>query len=101
MPVVEPSRCRAMLRDRCGAAARGSGMDTTWGLFALGAAVAVPLARRIHSRLALSRAKHPSLAGHTKLSRRLARLIPYYAYDEAEFFASDDAPPAIAEARRA
>jgi glutamate-1-semialdehyde 2,1-aminomutase len=52
-------------------------------------------------RLLLSRAKHRSLAGHAKLGRRLARLIPYYEYDEAHFFRADDAPEPIAEQRRA
>jgi hypothetical protein len=47
---------------------------------------------RLLQRLLLSRAKHRSLAGHAKLGRRLARLIPYYEYDEAHFFRADDAP---------
>src|SRR5438034_6315040 len=55
---------------------------------------------KLKHRLALSRAKHPSLAGHSKMSRRLARLIPFYEYDEAEFFRSDGAPPALAAKRR-
>ena len=49
----------------------------------------------------LSRAKHPSLAGHSRLGRRLARLIPYYEYDETQFFTADDAPAEIVAARRA
>jgi glutamate-1-semialdehyde 2,1-aminomutase len=56
---------------------------------------------RLLQRLLLSRAKHRSLAGHAKLGRRLARLIPYYEYDEAHFFRADDAPEPIAEQRRA
>ena len=52
-------------------------------------------------RLALSRAKHPSLTGHARLARRIAGLIPYYEYDEARFFSADDAPPPIADKRRA
>jgi glutamate-1-semialdehyde 2,1-aminomutase len=56
---------------------------------------------RLLQRLQLSRAKHRSLAGHAKLGRRLARLIPYYEYDEAHFFRADDAPEPIAEQRRA
>jgi glutamate-1-semialdehyde 2,1-aminomutase len=55
---------------------------------------------KLKRRLALSRAKHPSLAGHSKMSRRLARLIPFYEYDEAEFFRSDGAPPELAAKRR-
>ena len=52
-------------------------------------------------RLALSRAKHRSLAGHVRLAKRIAGLIPRYDYGEARFFAVDDAPPGIAARRRA
>jgi glutamate-1-semialdehyde 2,1-aminomutase len=34
-------------------------------------------------RLALSRAKHRSLAGHARMARRIAALMPFYEYDEA------------------
>ena len=37
-------------------------------------------------RLQLSRAKHPSLAGHRRWSRRMARLVPFYDYDDEQFF---------------
>jgi glutamate-1-semialdehyde 2,1-aminomutase len=59
------------------------------------------IGRRLLQRLQLSRAKHGSLAGHAKWSKRLARLIPYYEYSETEFFRSDDAPESIVEQRRA
>ena len=36
--------------------------------------------------LQLSRAKHASLTGHSRMARRVARLIPFYEYDEARFF---------------
>jgi glutamate-1-semialdehyde 2,1-aminomutase len=52
-------------------------------------------------RLALSLAKHRSLSGHVRMARRIAGLIPYYAYDEARFFRCDDAPDEIAARRRA
>ena len=55
---------------------------------------------KIHVRLQLSRAKHPSLAGHSKWSRRFAALLPHYEYDEALFFASDGAPADVAASRR-
>ena len=51
-------------------------------------------------RLALSRAKHRSLAGHSRMAKRLARHIPGYAYDEARFFGSDGAPPDVQQTRR-
>jgi glutamate-1-semialdehyde 2,1-aminomutase len=52
-------------------------------------------------RLELSRAKHPSLAGHSRMAKRLARWIPGYAYDEEAFFNSDNAPADIVQQRRA
>jgi len=51
-------------------------------------------------RIALSRAKHRSLAGHSRMAKRVASLIPGYSYDEATFFAADDAPPEIVAHRR-
>jgi glutamate-1-semialdehyde 2,1-aminomutase len=66
---------------------------------------AVPLAvwilYRVRLRLALSAAKHRSLAGHARWSRRIARLLPFYEYSEQRFFAADDAPEAVAAQRRA
>jgi glutamate-1-semialdehyde 2,1-aminomutase len=73
-------------------------------MFQIAAVIAIALAVfaafKLKHRLALSRAKHPSLAGHSKMSRRLARLIPFYEFDEAEFFRSDGAPPEFAAKRR-
>src|SRR5262245_61912876 len=65
----------------------------------VGAALAASLPK-IKQRLELSRAKHRSIAGHARLSRRLAKFIPYYEYGEPEFFCSDDAPVEIAARRR-
>jgi glutamate-1-semialdehyde 2,1-aminomutase len=56
---------------------------------------------RAKQRLELSRAKHPSLTGHSRMAKRLAGWIPGYAYDETRFFASDDAPAAVVAQRRA
>ena len=53
------------------------------------------------TRLQLSRAKHPSLVGHAKMSRRVARQIPFYEYDESAFFASDGASAELVARRRA
>ncbi|MDP1533739.1 MAG: aminotransferase class III-fold pyridoxal phosphate-dependent enzyme, partial [Rubrivivax sp.] len=63
-----------------------------------GLAAAWPWARQ---RLELSLAKHPSLTGHLRMAKRVAALVPGYAYDEARFFDSDAAPPAVLERRRA
>jgi len=56
---------------------------------ATAAAAAFP---KLHARLSLSRAKHRSLAGHSKMSRAVARLIPHYEFDIDRFFCSDGAP---------
>ena len=70
---------------------------------AIGSAAALALGAafpRARARLLLSRAKHRSLAGHARLSRRVARLIARVDYDEANFFRADDAPEEIVVARR-
>jgi glutamate-1-semialdehyde 2,1-aminomutase len=61
------------------------------------AAAAFP---KLHARLALSRAKHRSLSGHSKMSRAVARLIPHYEFDIDDFFRSDGAPADIATQRQ-
>jgi glutamate-1-semialdehyde 2,1-aminomutase len=68
----------------------------------LAAASGIALAgRRVHARLLLSRAKHPSVSGHAKMSKRLARLLPYYGFDDDRFFVADDAPSDVAGRRKA
>jgi glutamate-1-semialdehyde 2,1-aminomutase len=73
---------------------------TTQAVTAATVAVAAFAALKLKKRLELSRAKHRSLAGHSKMSRRLARLIPFYDYDDVAFFCSDGAPPETAAKRR-
>jgi glutamate-1-semialdehyde 2,1-aminomutase len=65
---------------------------------ALGALALWPVATR---RVELSRAKHRSLAGHSRWAKRLAAWVPAYAYDEARFFDTDGAPSEVAAQRRA
>jgi glutamate-1-semialdehyde 2,1-aminomutase len=60
----------------------------------------VALFPRLRRRLQLSRAKHPSLRGHTRWSRRIARLIRFFEYGEDTFFVSDAAPESVARKRR-
>ena len=68
----------------------------------LGAAAVTTLAlTKGRSRLAVSRAKHPSLGGHVRLAKRIAGQIPAYSHDDDRFFRVDDAPPAIAQRRAA
>jgi len=57
--------------------------------------------RKLQIRLQLSRAKHRSLTGHSRMARRFAALVPFYEYDESQFFCADTAPANIAAARRA
>ena len=59
------------------------------------------LLRKVYTRLQLSRAKHPSLGGHAKMSRRLARLTSFFSYDAGRYFSSDLAPDEIVSRRRA
>jgi len=67
-------------------------------LMALGAlAWVLPKAKQ---RLELSRAKHRSLAGHSRIAKRIAGLLPGYNYDETMFFNSDGASSAVVERRR-
>ena len=69
-----------------------------YAAFAAGIAAVLPRAVR---RAQLSLAKHPSLAGHPRMSRRLARMLPYYEYDEADFFGVDGVSSDVVERRRA
>ena len=72
-----------------------------WYEYVAGAPILVILLRAGLRRLALSRAKHRSIAGHSRIARRIAALIPHYEYDEQRFFRADDAPAEVAAQRRA
>jgi len=63
--------------------------------------VLVIVLRKVRLRLQLSRAKHRSLTGHSRMARRFASLVPFYEYDESRFFQTDGAPENIVAARRA
>jgi glutamate-1-semialdehyde 2,1-aminomutase len=75
--------------------------NTTLGFYAASAAALVAAFAAVKTRLQLSKAKHPSLSGHSRMARRLATLVPYYAYDESQFFCADAAPEEIVARRRA
>jgi glutamate-1-semialdehyde 2,1-aminomutase len=67
--------------------------------FSLGAlALSLPYIKR---RLELSRAKHPSLTGHSRMAKRVASLLPGYEFAESQFFSCDGAPETVASNRRA
>jgi glutamate-1-semialdehyde 2,1-aminomutase len=72
----------------------------TTALLALGALALTALTVRLKSRWELSRAKHPSLTGHSRLARRVASQVPFYQYDASRIFSADGAPEAIAAQRR-
>ncbi|MEP6502691.1 MAG: aminotransferase class III-fold pyridoxal phosphate-dependent enzyme [Betaproteobacteria bacterium] len=76
-------------------------MEPTFVLSALMIAVMAVSLPRAKRRLELSRAKHASLTGHSRMAKRVASLLPGYAYDEAQFFGSDGAPADVAARRRA
>src|SRR5262245_3880396 len=76
-------------------------MDGAIAVYSLGSLAALASVAKLKSRIDLSRAKHPSLGGHSRLASRIARLLPFYEYDEDVFFRSDDAPEEVAARRRA
>src|SRR6266849_1826286 len=78
-------------------------MDSPLPVLSLAGAAVVGTAAifpKLRARLALSRAKHRSLTGHAKMSRLVARLIPFYEFDIDDFFRSDRAPAAVATQRQ-
>jgi glutamate-1-semialdehyde 2,1-aminomutase len=72
-------------------------MDVYWA----GLGVLAALSPAIRRRIELSRAKHRSLAGHSRMAKRLARWMPGYSLDEDRFFDCDGAPADVAARRKA
>src|ERR1035441_9137672 len=68
--------------------------------YVAGACAAAVVLPKLYVRLQLSRAKHRSLAGHSRMARRFASIVPFYEYDETQFFRADGAPENVAAARR-
>lgn len=60
-------------------------------------AFSLPYVKR---RLELSRAKHPSLTGHSRMAKRVVSLLPGYEFNEKQFFSCDGAPDAVANNRK-
>src|SRR3954452_25291113 len=78
-------------------------METTLPILSLSVAAAASAAAafaKLKARIELSRAKHRSLAGHSKMSRRVARLLLFYEFGDDDYFAGDGAPANIAAQRK-
>jgi glutamate-1-semialdehyde 2,1-aminomutase len=75
-------------------------MDETQMMLVIGAVTAALALPKVKERLELSKAKHPSLAGHARMARRIASWIPYYEYDESRFYDCDGAPADVVAKRR-
>ncbi len=71
------------------------------GWFALAVTALAFVAPSLERRLGLSIAKHRSLAGHTRIAKRVAEQLPYWEYVGERFFDSDDASADVAARRRA
>lgn len=69
-------------------------------LYGLAGFAAAYLGYRLVLRLQLSKAKHPSLRGHARMARRMAKALPFYEYGERRFFSADDAPTEVVQQRR-
>ncbi len=66
----------------------------------MGLGLLAVLAPSVHRRIQLSRAKHRSLAGHSRMAKRLARWLPGYSLDENAFFDCDGAPATVRALRQ-
>ena len=60
-------------------------------------ALSLPYVKR---RWELSRAKHPSLTGHSRMAKRVVSLLPGYEFTEEQFFSCDGASEAVAKTRQ-
>ena len=76
-------------------------MENQLALSIFGAGLGLWIIKKVYTRLQLSMAKHPSLAGHSRMAKRVARLIPHYSFNQNVFFKVDGAPEEIALLREA
>ena len=56
---------------------------------------------KARQRLALSRAKHPSLGGHVRMAKRVAGQMPAFSHEPDAYFHVDGAPADVALRRQA
>jgi glutamate-1-semialdehyde 2,1-aminomutase len=73
---------------------------TALAFYGLGVTALATSLVKLKQRLDLSKAKHRSLAGHARMSRRIASAVPFYEYGPDQFFCSDDAPADVVARRR-
>ena len=73
---------------------------TTAAAYGLGAMGLAASAVGLKARLELSKAKHRSLGGHSRIARFVALMVPFYQYDETQFFKADAAPDVVVAQRR-
>lgn len=71
-----------------------------WDVYVLALLCSMWLLFRLKRRIELSRAKAPNLTGHVRWSRRMAKWIPGYSYDESRWFSVDGAPTVIRQRRQ-
>ena len=76
-------------------------MENQLALSIFGAGLGLWIIKKVYTRLQLSMAKHPSLAWHSRMAKRVARLIPHYSFNQNIFFKVDGAPQEIALLREA
>jgi glutamate-1-semialdehyde 2,1-aminomutase len=55
---------------------------------------------KLRHRINLSRAKHRSLAGHSRIAKRMAGFVRRVDYEDERFFCADDAPAAVVAQRQ-
>src|ERR1700691_4138285 len=99
---IRPTKSRPLMgvSSRCHTTSHNS--EPVNALILLGLlALLLLLCLELLPRVRLSLAEHRSLEDPPRWARRLARLVPYYEYDEQRFFCADDAPPDVAAPRRA
>ncbi len=73
--------------------------NLSWIPAALGVGAAAYAVVKTRERLELSMAKHPSITGHSRMAKRMARWIPGYQYNQQAWFAVDGASIEVAQQR--
>ena len=76
-------------------------LASTVALYAVGSAALFVAVTKAKARAELSLAKHRSLAGHPRMARRVAALLPSFSYEADQAFAVDGAPADVVAQRRA